>query len=144
VDERARKKTPVEDLLDDVESYIEDWFQAKLPFSFSGRVRWTPPTDVYETEDEFAITLAVPGIEPADVRVELDVDTLVVRGVRREACGERRRYHKMEIPVGPFERRIRLGRALRAGDVRVRYDGGLLRIVVPKSPAAAAREIPID
>lgn len=142
VKDPTAKKTPVEELLDDVESYIEDWFQAKLPFAFTGRVRWTPPTDVFETETEFRITLSIPGIRVEDARVDLHRDTLIVRGIRREACGERRHYHKMEIPVGPFERRIRLSRPIRPDDIAVRYEDGLLRIVVPKA-ATSARDIPI-
>lgn len=141
--ERFRKKTSVEELLDDVESYIEDWFQAKLPFAFSGRVRWIPPTDVYETDTEFHVTLAVPDIRPENVRVEFERDTLVVRGIRNESCRERRRYHKMEIPIGAFERRIRLGRPVRADEIRVRYEGGLLRVVLPKAETVPG-EIPID
>lgn len=143
VEERTRKKTPVEELLDDVESYIEDWFQAKLPFAFHGRVRWTPPTDVYETADEFHVTMAIPGIEPEDVKVEFERAMLSVRGIRREAACDNARYHKMEIPIGPFERRVRINRPVRADDIGVSYRCGLLRIVLPKSQTEP-RDVPID
>lgn len=143
VSDPTAKKNSVEELLDDVEAYLEDWFQGKLPFAFTGRVRWAPPTDVFETERDFRITLAIPGIRVEDCRVSLERDTVTVRGVRREVCGERRRYHKMEIPVGPFERRIRLSRPVHPDAVNVRYEDGLLRVVVVKSPPEA-REIPID
>ena len=130
--DESRRNTSVEDLLADVEAYIEDWFQAKLPFTFRGGLRWTPPTDVYETAEEYHVTMAVPGLRPDDVGVRFEDDTLRVRGVRHEACTDRRRYHKMEIPVGPFERKVRLPRPIRVDDIRVRYENGLLRIVLPK------------
>lgn len=143
MEERTRKKTPVEELLDDVESYIEDWFQAKLPFAFHGRVRWTPPTDVYETEAAYHITMSVPGLDTGDCKVEFEQGTLIVRGVRREPCEGTRRYLKMEIPVGPFERRIRMGRAVEIDEIRVDYEDGLLRIELPKAEPVR-RDVPID
>jgi len=130
--DEAGKKGAVDDLLADVEAYIDDWFQAKLPFTFQGGVRWTPPTDVYETEDDYRVTMAIPGMSTEDIEVHFERDTLRVRGVRRERCGDPRNYFKMEIPVGPFERRIRLPRSIQADEITVHYENGLLRITVPK------------
>lgn len=141
--DRARKRSPVEELLDDVESYVEELFQSNLPFAYHGRVRWTPPTDVYETESAFHVVMTVPGLRKDEVQVEFEGETLRVRGVRREPAGEKRHYHKMEIPVGPFERRVRIGRAIEADDIRVRYEQGLLRISLPKAQTGPI-EVPID
>ncbi|MBW3661283.1 MAG: Hsp20/alpha crystallin family protein [Gemmatimonadetes bacterium] len=141
--DRTRKRSPVEELLDDVESYVEELFQSKLPFAYHGRVRWTPPTDVYETEEEFHVVMAVPGSKKDELKVEFERDTLRVRGMRHEPAGEKRHYYKMEIPVGPFERRVRLGRGIRSDEIRVRYEEGLLRISLPKARPGSV-EVPID
>lgn len=141
--EETQSKTSVEELLADVEAYIEDWFQAKLPFTFRGGLRWTPPTDVYETVDEYRVTMAVPGLRPDDLEVQFENDTLRVRGVRSEPCTDRRRYHKMEIPVGPFERRVRLPLPVRIDEIRVNYENGLLRISLPKR-ATGGIDVAID
>ncbi|HUP00239.1 MAG TPA: Hsp20/alpha crystallin family protein [Gemmatimonadota bacterium] len=140
---RAREKDPVEELLDDVESLIDDWFQAKLPFSLQGGLRWTPATDVYETADQYRVTMAVPGLDPDDFNIRFEGDVLRVRGIRRERGCEQRRYHKMEIPVGPFGRRIRLPRPIRAADVEVNYRDGLLEIILPKAGMGSI-EVPIE
>ncbi len=139
----SRDRTSVEDLLSDVESYIDDWFRAKLPLAFHGGVRWSPPTDVFETEKEVCVTMAVPGIHVDDISVHFERGTLTVRGVRREPCGEPRRYHAVEIPVGPFGRRVRILRSIQADDIEVTYDDGLLRITLPKAPAERL-DVPID
>jgi HSP20 family protein len=132
--DKTREKTPVEELLADIDSYIHDWFQAKLPFTFQGGVRWTPPTDVFETEDAVHVTMAIPGIRPEDMSVHFEHDTLLVRGVRRERCGDSRRYHKMEIPVGAFSRRLRVARQVDADGIKVAYTDGMLRVTLPKVP----------
>jgi HSP20 family protein len=131
--EKPREKTPVEELLADIDSYIHDWFQAKLPFTFQGGGRWTPLTDVFETENAFHVTMAIPGIRPEDITVRFEHDVLVVRGVRRGGCDDSRHYHKMEIPAGPFSRRMRVGRPIKADAIEVSYRDGMLRITLPKA-----------
>jgi HSP20 family protein len=92
-------------------------------------------------EDDYRVTMALPGMSTEDIEVHFERDTLRVRGVRRERRGDPRNYFKMEIPVGPFERRIRLPRSIRADEIAVNYDNGLLRITVPKvSPV----DVPIE
>jgi HSP20 family protein len=130
--DKTREKTPVEELLADIDSYIHDWFQAKLPFQFHGGIRWSPPTDVYETEDAIHVAMAIPGIRPEDMSVHFEHETLLVRGVRRERCGDSRRYHKMEIPVGAFSRRLRITRPVDADGIKVAYTEGMLSVTLPK------------
>lgn len=141
--EKTREKSPVEELLADIDTYIQDWFQAKLPFTFEGGVRWAPPTDVYETEAAFHVTMAIPGIRVEDINVRFERDVLRVGGVRREHCRDVRRYQKMEIPAGPFSRRLRVLRPVSADDIEVSYDDGMLRITLPKVRGTPV-DIPID
>jgi HSP20 family protein len=70
---------------------------------------WEPPVDVLETDHEILILVALPGVDPGDVEVTLDQDTLVVSG-RRILPAELRnaRIHRLELPQGRFERRIAL------------------------------------
>jgi HSP20 family protein len=141
--DKTREKTPVEDLLADIDSYIHDWFQAKLPFTFQGGVRWTPSTDVYETEDAIHITMAIPGIQFEDMSVHFEHDTLLVRGMRREQCHDSRHYHKMEIPAGAFSRRLRISRPIDADGIEVSYADGMLRVILPKARGARV-DVPIS
>lgn len=141
--EKTQKKSAVDELLSDIDTYIQDWFQARLPFTFQGGVRWAPPTDVYETEDALHVTMAIPGIRLEDLNVRFERDVLQVRGIRRERCGDVRRYQKMEIPAGPFARRLRIARAVSADDIEVAYENGMLRITLPKVQASRV-EVPID
>jgi HSP20 family protein len=131
----SRDRTSVEEFLADVEAYFDGWFRAKLPFAIHGGMRWSPPTDVFETDGEIRITMAVPGIRIEDIVIQFENGTLTVRGVRREPCADRRRYHTMEIPVGPFGRRVRVLRPVAEEEIKVTYADGLLRISLPKSPS---------
>jgi HSP20 family molecular chaperone IbpA len=73
------------------------------PFSF------TPLADVIEDGPHLMVELAAPGVERADVAVELRDRELVVSGVRRSERGrDGRVYLHAEIPHGPFQRAIAL------------------------------------
>ena len=70
---------------------------------------WEPPVDIYETEHEVSIVVALPGVVPAQAQVKLSDNLVQVCGLRSfpdtAVVGEIRR---LEIPYGAFERRIDL------------------------------------
>lgn len=76
----------------------------------SGRgLAWEPPVDIFETEVGLVVLVALPGVPPEEVRLEMEGGVLRVTGMRtlpallREATIQR-----LEIPHGRFERRIEL------------------------------------
>jgi HSP20 family molecular chaperone IbpA len=70
---------------------------------------WQPPADVFETDHEILIVVALPGVDPARVEVSSEPGAIVVRAERphpfRRAGAAVR---QVEIPYGYFERRIEL------------------------------------
>ena len=70
---------------------------------------WEPPVDLYETEEEVGILVALPGVEPANVQVVIEDGTLIVTGVRALPAADKGSViRRLEIPHGRFERRIEL------------------------------------
>jgi HSP20 family protein len=70
---------------------------------------WEPPVDIFETARQLIVVVALPGVLPGQLEVELDAGAIVVRGQRRlpvpaEGC----HIHRLELPHGHFERRIEL------------------------------------
>jgi HSP20 family molecular chaperone IbpA len=76
-----------------------------------GRVQanWEPPVDIFETARELLIVTALPGVDSGDLSVTIDGGILVVAGLRRPPFDTRgAAVHRLEIPYGRFERRVRL------------------------------------
>jgi HSP20 family protein len=71
------------------------------------RPTWEPPVDLYETEHEFVICVALPGISARHIEITLDGGLLVIAGERVLPAGSAL-IHRLEIPHGRFERRIAL------------------------------------
>jgi HSP20 family protein len=70
---------------------------------------WEPPVDVFETESEVRVLIALPGVSPEAVTVQVVSFGLVITAERAlPACFERMRIRRLEIPYGRFERRIEL------------------------------------
>jgi len=93
---------------------------------------WEPPADVYESDRELLIQIALPGVEARRVQVSVDAGVLVVRGERElPVLPDPAVIRRMELPHGRFERRI----ALLPGDyefARRQLVDGLLHLVLRK------------
>jgi HSP20 family molecular chaperone IbpA len=89
---------------------------------------WTPPVDVFEDDRQVAIVVALPGVRPEHVAIELEGDTLTIRGHRPLPDPVRgAAIRRLEIPHGRFERRIAFGGAARLRlDRRELVDGCLV------------------
>ncbi|HEX2531813.1 MAG TPA: Hsp20/alpha crystallin family protein [Burkholderiaceae bacterium] len=70
---------------------------------------WEPPIDIFESERELAIFVALPGVAADQLRIALDDTAITIRGQRTipETC-KRQTIRRLEIPYGRFERRIEL------------------------------------
>ena len=96
---------------------------------------WEPPIDVLETEFEVLVLVAVPGVNPNEVEATIDESDLLVAGTRILPAALRTAViHRLELPQGRFERRIRLpvGRYQR---VRRSVVDGCLLIALDKAGA---------
>jgi HSP20 family protein len=73
------------------------------------RMAWEPPVDVLETEREVLVFMALPGVAPERVEAVIDGADLVVAGSRVLPAALRTAViHRLELPQGRFERRVRL------------------------------------
>lgn len=70
---------------------------------------WEPPVDLFETEQEVWIQVALPGVSAERLQVSIEGDSLIVAGDRSlplpRGAGT---IHRLEMPYGCFERRIPL------------------------------------
>jgi HSP20 family molecular chaperone IbpA len=77
---------------------------------------WEPPVDIYESEHELRLLVALPGVAPERLTVTLEPGAIVVRGERaHDAHLSPGAILRLEIPYGRFERRI----GLPGGDYRL-------------------------
>jgi HSP20 family protein len=82
------------------------FFEPGIPMQVAN---WEPPVDMFETDQGLWILAALPGVEQSDLDVSIDANALRVSGQRRLPSVVRTAsIHRLEIPYGRFERRIKL------------------------------------
>jgi HSP20 family protein len=70
---------------------------------------WEPPVDVLETERAVLVLIALPGVDLGQVSAAIDSGELIVSGLRVYPPEMRTAViHRLELPQGRFERRVRL------------------------------------
>jgi HSP20 family protein len=110
-----------------------------------GQYTWTPPVDIYETDDALVLTADLPGVSKDEVSIEIHQNTLMLRGERHpEAAVKDEHYHRRERTYGPFQRSFVLPAMVDQEKVQANYRDGVLELRLPKSEAAKPKRIAIE
>ena len=113
-----------------MEHLLQEHFKPRV---LTGAV-WRPATDVYETESLFVVRMDVAGLKRDELKIALQDGYLTISGIRHDTIPKgKKHFHKMEITVGPFERKVPVPRGWEVGEARARYNDGILEIVVEKT-----------
>ncbi len=92
---------------------------------------WSPPTDIYETELSYVVTVEVAGMREQEFEVVYDNGMILISGQRRDVS-ERRAYHQMEIHFGEFSAAIALPGPVDVDHSSAEYKDGFLVVKMPK------------
>jgi len=92
---------------------------------------WKPPTDVYETEEDFVIRVEIAGMTEKDFSLNCNKQTLTIQGKRNiefNKCA----LHQIEIHSGEFQIIIDVSFPINKGTARIDYQNGFLTVFLPK------------
>ena len=95
---------------------------------------WTPPTDLYETEEGFVVKVEIAGMHEEDFEVAIENNVLMISGNRSD-LNERRAYYQMEIRTGKFEIAIEMPAPINVEKAIAEYKDGFLMINLPRANA---------
>jgi HSP20 family protein len=99
---------------------------------------WAPAVDVLETEDAYLVFAELPGVQRADIQLQVRERRLELSG-RRQALGENRNFLRMERSYGPFRRTFDLGAPVDVDGISAGFDHGVLRVLIPKRLGTATQ-----
>ncbi|MFP3896928.1 MAG: Hsp20/alpha crystallin family protein [Anaerolineales bacterium] len=105
-------------------------------------MRLNVPMDVYTTDEEIVITLAVPGVDPDSVDITVEGNTLNIKG-QTEGPLENVDYVLQERPYGTFNRSLQLNVPVDANKAEASFDQGILTLQIPKQEEAKPKTIKI-
>jgi HSP20 family protein len=106
---------------------------------------WSPPVDIYETENELVLKADVPEVDPKNVAIQMENGTLTLRGERRfDEQRNGRGFHRIERGYGSFVRAFSLPDTVEPDKVKADYKNGVLTVVLPKKEVAKPRTINVE
>ena len=125
-------------MLDDF--FSKDWLDSTMAdWRTSGST--LPAVNVKETNDDYMIEVAAPGMKRGDFQIVLDNDVLTISSKREDSHEEKDgNYTRREFSYQSFQRSFSLPQNRVKGDeITAKYVDGLLRINVPKTEDAKVK-----
>lgn len=105
---------------------------------------FAPALDVEETEDDFVLTVELPGVRAEDVELTLEENVLTISGERAfYAERDADDFRRVERSFGRYHRAVRLPDRVDGDTVEADYRDGLLTVTVPKAEEAKPRRIEV-
>jgi HSP20 family protein len=98
------------------------------------------PVDVYSTPNELVIHASVPGLDPEDVEITIEGETLTIKGERRSPL-ENVDYHIQERRYGQFSRTLTLNIPVDVEGSEAVFEKGVLTLMIPKAEEARPKAI---
>ncbi|WP_259069542.1 Hsp20/alpha crystallin family protein [Mucilaginibacter sp. X4EP1] len=131
-----------------VNPFFSDVFDSILNDSFLGDKLATrvPAVNISETESQFHIELAVPGLKKEDFKINLDKNILAVSADKKvENVEEGKKFSKREYSYNSFTRSFTLPEVADAAKIEAEYADGILKLNVAKKEEAKiqTREITV-
>lgn len=114
------------------------------PLTAAGLLR--PQVDIGANNQEYCITVEVPGVDEKDVTVEIAKNTLTIRGEKKQEKEEKDKdYYRVERSYGSFQRVLSLPEDADQDAVQATFKNGVLRVAMPRKalPKTQARQIAI-
>ena len=106
---------------------------------------WAPPVDIYENGDNLVLKAELPGVNPDEVEIRVEDNTLYLKGERKfEKDVKEQNYHRVERSYGTFTRTFSLPNSIDADKVAANYKDGVLTLTMPKKEEAKPKTIKIN
>ncbi len=108
---------------------------------------WLPKVNIKETDKQYVITAALPGVKKEDVKIEVRNGVLTIAGEQKEEKEEKGKdYLRREMSFGSFQRSFVLPEGVHPEDVKASQKDGLLTVTLPKpeTPKRKGVDIKVD
>ena len=142
----ATRWDPISDILS-LRQVVDRLFEESL-----ARAGWTQPmtrertlrlpVDAYTTADEVVVIASIPGVDPQDVEITLEGETLTIQG-ELPAPREDVNYILQERPYGKFARTLALNVPVDVDAAEATFQNGVLTLRIPKAEVVRPKTIKV-
>ena len=108
-----------------------------------GKLAWpiSPAMDLVERNGGYSVEAELPGMDADDIDVKVAEGMITIKGEKTEEREEEQKdYHLSERRYGSFQRSFRLPAGIDADKIEAKFDKGVLKISLPKTPDAMRKD----
>ena len=118
---------------------IDDWLQAER------ELVWKPAIDLEEKDDEFLLQIAVPGVDPTNIDIEVTPEDILVKAdLHHEHKEEKGEVYACEFAAGNLFRSVHLPKKIDADKVKAEFKHGMLTLKAPVAEEARAKTVAVE
>ena len=137
----TRTTQGVKTFRDELEDIFGRFFEPREGW-FGGEM--VVPCDLAETDNAFELRMDIPAMDAKDFDIDVNGNTVTVRGERKEVIVERgKTWHRVERRFGKFARTVTLPCNINDDEVAAEYMDGVLTVKLPKAEDAKPRKIDV-
>lgn len=124
----------------------EPFFDLERAFdSFGSAQAFAPAVDIYEKDNNLIADVALSGIDPKNVTINIEDNILNIEGhTESKSEIDEKQYYRKEVRSGSFHRVIALPTAVDGSRASADYEKGILTVTMPKKEEAKSKPITIN
>jgi len=151
-----RRDDPMLQLHRDIDHLFDRFFEGfrsplltgwpTVPF-FEGTGLLKPKVDLSASEQEYHLTVEIPGVSEKDIRLDLSGNIMTIQGEKKQEKEEKEKgYYRMERRYGAFQRVLSLPEDVDQEAIRASFKHGVLSVTMPRKvlPKGEVKQIAID
>ena len=95
-----------------------------------------PAVNIKETESDFRVEVAVPGLKKDEFNIEVDENVLTISSERENKTEEKDNdgnYTRREFSYSSFKRSFTLPDNVKEDSISAEYQNGILNVIIPKA-----------
>lgn len=92
-----------------------------------------PSVNIKETDDQFVLELAAPGLKKEDFHIEVEQDQLILSAEKESTQEE---YNRREFNYSSFRKSFHLDHTIDTEQISAQYEDGVLTLSLPKKEEA--------
>jgi len=130
-----RRTTWLPNVLDDI--FGNDWWSESLN---SAMTSTRPAVNIAETDQEYRVELAAPGLEKKDFKIDLHKNVLTISSEKEVSNEENNEnFMRREFSYSSFKRSFTLPETVNADKIKAEQSNGILTVHIPKKPEAVEK-----
>lgn len=130
-----RRTTWIPNVLDDI--FGNDWWSESLNNALTST---RPAVNIAETDQEYRVELAAPGLVKQDFKIDLHKNVLTISSEKEVSNEENsENFMRKEFSYNSFKRSFTLPDTVNAEKIKAEQSNGILTVHIPKKPEAVEK-----